>query len=234
MSRAERLLDLMQSLRRHRLPVSARDLAGEMGVSIRTVYRDIASLQAQGAPIEGEAGIGYVLRPGFTLPPLMFTDEEIEAVVLGSRWVAKQPDQRLSAAAGNALAKIEAVLPEGLRALADSSTLLVGPPASAGERIDLAALRKAIRAERRLRIAYADADGARSERTIWPFALAFFDKVRVLAAWCETRQDFRHFRTDRIRDASETGDRYPRRRGALLQEWRAQLSARPPKAAAGN
>ncbi len=114
MSRSERLLDLIQILRRHRRPVSGRTLAAEMGVSIRTLYRDIATLQGQGAPIEGEAGLGYVLRPGFMLPPLMFTDEEIEAIVLGSRWVAKQPDRRLSQAATDALAKIAAVLPDWL------------------------------------------------------------------------------------------------------------------------
>ncbi len=110
MSRAERLLDLVQVLRRHRGPVSGRHLAETMGVSLRTLYRDIASLQAQGAAIEGEPGLGYVLRPGFTLPPLMFREEEIEALVLGMRWVATRTDGPLASAAGDALAKIAAVL----------------------------------------------------------------------------------------------------------------------------
>jgi len=223
MSRSARLLDLIQLLRRHRRPVSGRTLAGEMGISIRTLYRDIATLQGQGAPIEGEAGLGYVLRPGFMLPPLMFTDEEIEAIVLGSRWVAKQPDSRLSAAATDALAKIAAVLPDDLREELDASTLLVGPAAGAVEGIDLSLVRQAIRNERKLGFLYRDAGGAASERMVWPFALGFFDKVRVVVAWCEARQDFRHFRADRISGLNATDVRYPRRRQALLREWRTTL-----------
>ena len=223
MSRSERLLDLIQILRRHRRPVSGRTLAGEMDVSIRTLYRDIATLQGQGAPIEGEAGLGYVLKPGFMLPPLMFTDEEIEAIVLGSRWVAKQPDQRLSAAAANALAKIAAVLPDDLREDLDASTLLVGPAMTAIEGIDLGVVRQAIRNERKLGFLYRDAGGAASQRVVWPFALGFFDKVRVVVAWCEMRQDFRHFRADRISGLNAIDARYPRRRQVLLKEWRATL-----------
>jgi len=221
MSRSERLLDLIQILRRHRRPVSGQTLAGEMGVSIRTLYRDIATLQGQGAPIEGEAGLGYVLKPGFMLPPLMFTDEEIEAIVLGSRWVAKQPDKRLAAAATDALAKIAAVLPDDLREDLDATTLLVGPQSGSVEAIDLGVVRQAIRDERKLGFLYSDADGAASQRLVWPFALGFFDKVRVMVAWCEMRQDFRHFRADRMTDLTATGIRYPRRRQAMLKEWRA-------------
>lgn len=223
MSRSERLLDLIQCLRRRRRPVSGHVLAAELGISIRTLYRDIATLQGQGAPIEGEAGVGYVLKPGFMLPPLMFSDEEIEAIVLGSRWVAKQPDRRLSAAAANALAKIAAVLPDDLREDLDASTLLVGPSAAIIEGIDLGIVRQAIRNERKLGFLYRDAGGAASERVVWPFALGFFDKVRVVVAWCEMRQDFRHFRADRIAELKATDMRYPRRRQALLKEWRATL-----------
>ena len=164
-----------------------------------------------------------MLKPGFMLPPLMFSDDEIEAIVLGSRWVAKQPDQRLSAAAANALAKIAAVLPNDLREDLDASTLLVGPTAEAVEGIDLGVVRQAIRNERKLDFFYRDAGGAASERMVWPFALAFFDKVRVVVAWCEMRQDFRHFRADRIVELKATDTRYPRRRQALLREWRATL-----------
>lgn len=221
MSRSERLLDLIQSLRRHRRPVSGQTLADELGISIRTLYRDIATLQGQGASIEGEAGLGYVLKPGFMLPPLMFSDEEIEAIVLGSRWVAKQPDRRLSAAAANALAKIAAVLPDDLREDLDASTLLVGPSVQAVEGIDLGLVRQAIRSERKLGFLYRDVGGAASERVVWPFALGFFDKVRVVVAWCEMRQDFRHFRADRIAELKATDTRYPRRRQALLKDWRA-------------
>jgi predicted DNA-binding transcriptional regulator YafY len=223
MSRSERLLDLIQGLRRHRRPVSGQVLADELGISIRTLYRDIATLQGQGAPIEGEAGLGYVLKPGFMLPPLMFSDEEIEAIVLGSRWVAKQPDRRLSVAAANALAKIAAVLPDDLREDLDASTLLVGPPMTAIEGIDLGVVRQAIRNERKVAFLYRDAGGAASQRIVWPFALGFFDKVRVVVAWCEMRQDFRHFRADRISDLNPIDTRYPRRRQALLKEWRATL-----------
>jgi predicted DNA-binding transcriptional regulator YafY len=220
MSRSERLLDLVQTLRRHRRPVSGRALAGELGVSIRTLYRDIATLQGQGAPIEGEAGLGYVLKPGFFLPPLMLDDEQIEALVLGARWVAKQPDVRLAEAASDLLAKVAAVLPPDLRETLDTTALMVGPRAEAAEGIDLGAVRQAIRRERKLGFSYRDAGGVRSARTVWPFALGFFDKVRVLVAWCETRQDFRHFRVDRIEELDVTEDRYPRRRQALLKEWR--------------
>ena len=223
MSRSERLFDLIQVLRRHRRPVSGQALADELGVSLRTVYRDIQTLIGQGAAIDGEAGIGFVLRPGFVLPPLMFTDEEIEAIVLGSRWVAKQPDSRLSAAAADALAKIAAVLPDDLREELDATTLLVGPRTDVTEGIDLGLVRQAIRNERKLSFFYRDAGGAASERMVWPFALGFFDKVRVVVAWCEMRQDFRHFRADRISGLNATEARYPRRRQALLREWRATL-----------
>lgn len=221
MSRSARLLDLIQALRRHRRPVTAAALAAELDVSERTIYRDVATLAGRGAPIEGAAGLGYVLRPGFLLPPLMFGDDEIEALVLGLRWVAERGDGPLGASAADALAKIAAVLPPALRDSVEDAGLMAGP----GEPVapaptDLADLRRAIRAERKLRISYADAEGRRTVRTIWPFALAFFDRVRVVAAWCESRQDFRHFRADRIIDAAPTGERYPRRRRALLAEWR--------------
>ncbi|HXP95309.1 MAG TPA: YafY family protein [Telmatospirillum sp.] len=228
MSRSERLFDLLQTLRRHRLPVSGRVLAADLGVSIRTLYRDIASLQAQGATIEGEPGLGYVLRPGFLLPPLMFSEDEIEALVLGSRWVAKRADDRLGSAARNALAKIAAVLPSDLRDKLDTSPLLVGPgqpiPAAVA---DLTVIRDAIRSERKVAITYQDEAGACSQRIVWPFVLGFFDHVRVVAAWCELREGFRHFRTDRISALSALDMRYPRRRQALLKAWR-QAEGFPP------
>ncbi len=221
MSRTSRLLDLIQSLRRHRRPVSGRVLADELGVSLRTVYRDIAMLQAQGAQIEGEAGVGYVLRPGFLLPPLMFTEDEIEALALGTRWVADRADPRLGMAAQNALARIAAVLPADLRDRFEASALLVGPgPRVITDSIDVAALRQALRAERKLLIAYRDAAGQATERMVWPCALGFFEQVRVLVAWCELRNDFRHFRTDRIIRMTVTDIRPPRRRQALLKDWR--------------
>lgn len=229
MSRSERLLDLLQVLRRYRQPVSGRRLAEETGVSLRTLYRDIASLQAQGAHIEGEPGLGYVLKPGFMLPPMMFSQEEIEALVLGSRWVAKRADTHLATAAGDALAKIAAVLPADLREELDASTLLVGPVAPVADRIDVSLLRKAIRHERKLDLSYIDTDGGETRRTVWPFALGFFENVRVLVAWCELRQGFRHFRTDRIRQADISETRYGRRRQVLLREWRETQNIGPPE-----
>jgi predicted DNA-binding transcriptional regulator YafY len=221
MSRAGRLFELLQVLRRHRYPVTAAALAAELEVSVRTLYRDIASLQAQGATIEGEAGIGYVLRPGFTLPPLMFTTDELETLALGSRWVTMQGDAELSLAARNALAKIRSVLPRALLEDLDASAMLVGPPkVNPAVACDLTAVRRAIRTERKIVIAYQDQEGRPTRRTIWPFALAFFSEVRLVAAWCETRQGFRHFRADRITEMVITSERYPRKRQALLREWR--------------
>lgn len=221
MSRAERLLHLLQVLRRHRYPAPGAVLAAELGVSLRTLYRDIASLQAQGATIVGEAGLGYVLRPGFVLPPLMFSLDEIEALVLGSRWVADRADTPLAAAARSALVKVAAVLPAELRAELDAAALLVGPgEIVAAGNAELAVIRQAIRRERKLQICYSDGKADASERTIWPFALAFFDRVRVVVAWCELRQAFRHFRTDRISALALSESRYPQRRQALLQAWR--------------
>jgi predicted DNA-binding transcriptional regulator YafY len=217
------LLDLIQVLRRHRHPVSGASLAAELGISLRTLYRDVETLNAQGASIDGEPGVGYLLRPGFMLPPLMFSEEEIEALVLGSRWVAERGDDALAASARNALAKIAAVLPGDLRDGVDANALLIGPaaPVEAGS-VDLATIRRAIRGERKLTISYRDGRDKESRRTIWPFALGYFDRLRVVVAWCERRQDFRHFRTDRIVALEATATRYKRRRQALLKDWRRQ------------
>lgn len=228
MSRADRLLDLLTLLRRHRRPVPGHVLAEALGISLRTLYRDIASLQAQGATIAGEAGVGYVLQPGFLLPPLMFSPEEIEALVLGSRWVAERADAPLQEAARAALSRIAAVLPEDLKADLDGAGLLVGPGTlpPPPDRIDPALLRRAIRAERKLALAYRDAAGVATERIVWPMALAFFDSARVLVAWCELRGDYRSFRTDRIAAATLLDARPPRRRAALLKDWRARSGIR--------
>jgi predicted DNA-binding transcriptional regulator YafY len=229
LSRAQRLLDLIQAFRQRRRPASGAVLAGELGVSLRTLYRDIDTLRAQGARIDGEPGVGYVLRPGFMLPPLMFSEEEIEALVLGSRWVSQRADDPLGAAAKNALAKIAAVLPADLKDGLDASSLLIGPgeQVAAGD-AELPKIRDAIRRERMVCIGYADARGNSTRRAIWPIALAFHERVRIVVAWCELRRDFRHFRTDRIDalDVSET--RYPRRRAGLLKEWRDREGIPPP------
>ena len=221
MSRTQRLFDLIQILRRYRYPVSGKQLAEGLGVSLRTLYRDIAMLQAQGASIEGEPGVGYVLRPGFMLPPLMFSEEEIEAVVLGSRWVARRTDKKLGLAATNVLAKIASVLPEDLRHQLEFSGLLIGPANTLIERDDEkeASIRHAIRKEHKLQITYTDVKGDDSDRIIWPLALGFFEEVHVVVAWCELRSDFRHFRTDRIVTLVQLEARYPKRRQTLLKKW---------------
>lgn len=221
MARSERLLSLLQALRRYQRPVSGARLAEELGISIRTLYRDIASLQAQGASIEGEPGVGYILRPGFMLPPLMFSQTELEALMLGFRWVSKFADAPMTKAASDALAKIAAVLPESLKDELESNALLVGPRTLEDvETVDLEAARTAIRNERKLLLAYVDAVGNPSDRTIWPFALGYFQKVRILVGWCEERTDFRHFRTDRITALTVLEERYPKRRATMLRQWR--------------
>jgi len=221
MSRAQRLFGLIEALRRRRRPVAAATLARELGVSLRSIYRDIAALQGMGADIEGEAGVGYWLKPGFLLPPLMFSEEEIEALTLGSRWVAQRADASLARAARGALAKILAVLPKDLRDEAELSALLVAPgkPPGAGEN-ETALIRAAIRRERKLALTYGDGAETVTQRVVWPFALGYFDSSRVVAAWCELRGAYRHFRTDRIQRVEMLETRYPRRRALMLAQWR--------------
>jgi predicted DNA-binding transcriptional regulator YafY len=219
-ARAERLLGLIQVLRRHRRPVSGQTLADELGISLRTVYRDIQTLIGQGAAIDGEAGIGFILRPGFVLPPLMFSDEEIEALVLGLRWVAQRSDETFERAATDALAKIAAVLPDDMRDSIENIGLLAGPDNDEAEPVDLALVRAAIRDEQKLVLHYVDREGEETQRVIWPIAIGFFKRAQVIAAWCEMRADYRHFRTDRIVRLRQTAERYPRRRRVLMKEWR--------------
>lgn len=174
---------------------------------------------AQGADIQGEAGLGYVLRPGFTLPPLMFGADEVDALILGLRLVEERGDPDLVQAAADAMAKIVAVLPEDMRDVAAHGGLLAGPAVAPPH---LATLREAVRAEHKLRLRYTDKNGTATERLVWPVAIGFFEAAEVLAAWCETRRDFRHFRLDRIAAADPTTERYPIRRPVLLADWRLQ------------
>ncbi len=208
MSRTARLLQLVQVMRRQRRPVAARTLAAELGTSIRTIYRDIDTLVAQGFQITGEAGLGYVLMPGSLMPPLMFTEEELEAVVLGLRWVNQRGDSSLAAAANDARAKIRSVLPLEQQQVSEHVGLLAGPGPCLTEPVRL---REAIRKELKLKITYTDSKDSNSVRIVWPVALAFFENVRVLVAWCETRADFRSFRTDRL-EIVDTFERYAKRR----------------------
>lgn len=222
MSRAERLLALMQILRRYRYPVKGKELANQLGVSLRTLYRDIHSLQSQGADIEGEAGVGYILKPTFTLPPLMFSVAEIEALVFGARWTAEKGDTELSNAANNLLAKIAAVIPDELRYQLDNNSLLIGPSGlkklSVDERLIVA--RKAIRRQQKIAVTYCDLKNNITERILWPFALGFFDRANVLLAWCELRREIRAFRLDRFVNLEPLTEKYSRNRQSLLNEWR--------------
>lgn len=221
MSRTHRLLDLLQELRARRRPATARALAASLNISVRTLYRDINALRAQGARIDGEAGLGFVLRPGFTLPPLMLTPEEIEVILLGASWVAQRKDLAMASAARSTLAKIAAVLPQEQSDALDTSGLLVGA-VSEGQAttVDASAIRDALRRERKLTIAYVDASATTSERTVWPVAIGVYEDIQVLAAWCELRNDYRHFRLDRIRRLDVLAMRMPRRRIAMFKEWR--------------
>ncbi|SRR5271157_1958617 len=221
MPRAERLLELMQALRRRRAPVQGAALAEELGVSLRTLYRDIGSLKAQGAAIEGEAGFGCVLKPGFALPPLMFSVEEVEALALGARWVERRADAGLARAARDALAKIGAVLPPERASALDWPTLLAGgSQAGKAEGAALPVVRQALGSERKLAFAYSDKQGRGSNRVVWPVAVGFFDEVLMLAAWCEMRQGFRHFRLDRMAGVAVIDERPPKARRTLLKDWR--------------
>lgn len=225
MSRSARLLLMLQALRGRRRPVTAAQLAAELEVSERTVYRDIAVLAGQGAPIEGEAGVGYVLRPGLFLPPLMLSEDEIEAVLLGLRYVDQRGDAVLQKAAATALAKIGSVLSPQAEATLVAPLAVPGPtprpfPDNA---VPLAQLRAAIRGQARLDIGYRDGEGRVSRRVVWPLQLGFMDSARVVAAWCELRQAFRTFRTDRILSVQAL-DRYPGRRAELLRRRRAQMN----------
>lgn len=213
----------MQVLRRRRTPIRGAELAAELGVSLRTLYRDIATLQAQGADIAGEAGIGYSLQPGFTLPPLNLDRNELEALALGMAWVADRGDGALQRAARDVLAKITAVVPEPIRGGLDCATMLVGPGSwASNEDVIYERLRRAIHGGLKLELRYRDGAGAATRRRIWPLAIAVFDHIRMVVAWCELRHAFRCFRVDRIADLSPTTEPYPRRRKELLEAWRVE------------
>ena len=223
MSRTGRLFQLMDAMRGSRRPVTAAVLAEQLGVSERTIYRDMQTLAELGAPLEGEAGVGYLLRAGFFLPPLMFGADELEALVLGARWVKRQGDPDLARAAASALAKIATATPKDLRDdMAETSLWVPIGFNQQQEDPHILPARLAIRRQHKLRICYSDEQGRASERVVWPFALAYFEGRRLLAAFCEMRGALRHFRMDRIRSADTIAERYPTPRHALLKSWRAE------------
>ncbi len=221
MRRADRLFQIIQILRRSRRPISSSQLAEELEVSQRSVYRDIADLIGQRVPIRGEAGIGYVLDREFDMPPLMLTPDELEAAVLGAQWVVGRGDAVLSRAARDLISKIATVVPERLRPfIAEPSVGVPTSQALAADGLDIALTRTWIRSGQKIRIRYRDAQSRETERKIWPTIIGYAETVRLLAAWCELRQGFRHFRTDRILAAEFLEEPSGYRPRELRARWR--------------
>jgi predicted DNA-binding transcriptional regulator YafY len=226
MRRADRLFDIIQVLRLARAPITAAAIAAELEVAPRTVYRDIATLQARRVPIDGEAGIGYVLRRGFELPPLMLTEEEVEAVSVGMQLLRRTGDPGLETAARSVLTKLAAAMPEMLRENLGAPHVHVsarGAPRAGA--IDLRETRTAIRGARKIWIEYLDLKGEATSRTICPVALEYYPQATLLCGWCELREDFRHFRTDRIRAAKLLDESFTARAPELLAGWAALTRA---------
>ncbi len=220
MRRTERLFQIIQVLRASRSPVTGQSLADELEISLRTLYRDMAELIAQRVPVTGEAGTGYVLDDGYDMPPLMLTADELEAAALGAAWVAAHADTSLVRGARDLLAKLSAAIPKELRPIVlESGVRTVSSRPKLPERFEGAVLRHAIRERLKLRLVYKDQSGARSDRVIWPLFIAYFDEVRLIVAWCENRQDYRHFRTDRVQSLERQNARYPTRRAVLIKAW---------------
>jgi predicted DNA-binding transcriptional regulator YafY len=244
--RADRLLELLQALRRLSPPVTAARLAHALEVSVRTIYRDIEALRRLGVGIDGEAGFGYLLTDDHALPPLKFNAAEVEALALGLRKVMAIGDDELRAAAENAMSKLKPVLPEPVRSELESGILLAHSYARAGRLAELvelgkpirladpAMIRKAAREERKLKIAYRDEQGRETERVVWPLAIAYLDTVDLVIAWCELRSDFRTFRLDRflhaaVIDDSFRPDRVPKLRQFLDKMAKEHAGGREPR-----
>lgn len=220
MRRTERLFQIIQILRASRAPITGQSLASEMEISLRTLYRDMAELIAQRVPITGEAGMGYVLDDGYDMPPLMLTPDELEAAALGAALVTSQADPSLARGARDLLTKISEVIPEELRPIVmDSGIRTVTTRTRTHEQFDGAILRQAIRERLKLHLRYKDGNGSESNRVIWPLLIAFFDEIRLIVAWCEYRESYRHFRTDRVISLQIQQDKYPGRRATLIQSW---------------
>lgn len=219
MRRTDRLFELIQILRDGRLH-TARDMAERLEVSVRTLWRDMATLIASGLPVEGERGVGYILREPVTLPPLTLTPDEVQALTLGLQLVTRGADPSLARAADSLRAKIEAVVPARLLdGIGQETWVFPGAEAVAAAR-HLPLLRRAIRLRERVVIGYRDESGQRSDRPLRPLVLEFWGRVWTLAAWCEARSDFRSFRVDRIDTLHSTGETFPDEPGTTLTDWR--------------
>ena len=228
MRRADRLFDIIQALRTAPHPVTAAALAEQLEVTTRTIYRDVAALQGSRVPIEGAPGLGYVLRSGYDLPPLMFTSEEADAIAVGVRLLRRLRDAKLQQAAESVLAKLVVVVPEPLQPHLVSAPIYVSdgdaPPVTG---VDPGVLRDAIHEARKVAIAYVDERGRHTHRTVRPIAMAYYVDVTVLGAWCELRNDFRNFRVDRISNAELLDERFLAESSRLMAEWLALPKHRP-------
>ncbi|MAN46896.1 MAG: transcriptional regulator [Hyphomonas sp.] len=227
MRRTERLFQIIQILRRKSRPVTGQELAEELETSLRTIYRDMAELIAQHVPIRGEAGTGYVLQPGYDMPPLMLTTDELEAAVLGARWVAARGDARLVRGAEDLIAKLSTAVPLDLQpVIVDSGLVPVSFRKRPEDSFDVALVREAIRMQRKMDLGYADEAGNVTRRTVWPFLIVYADDIRMMCAWCELRQGFRHFRTDRVRQIEILEARFPERVARLRKDWEEERARR--------
>ncbi|MEL7547453.1 MAG: YafY family protein [Pseudomonadota bacterium] len=224
MRRGDRLFEIIEILRRAKRPVSGQSIGDELGVTKRTVYRDIAALMAQGVPIQGEAGVGYILEAGFHMPPLMLTSDEIEAAILGAQWVRTRGEPELAQAAEKLLTKIETVSPAGFETSFVQPVVGVAPVAEPTEVLAAADIRRAIRQRFKIAVTYRDGTEALTERVIWPILLGYRDAGRIIAAWCELREGFRYFRTERIVEGAVLEERIPRRMDLLKADWNAAMA----------
>ena len=221
MSRSLRMYEIIQLLRNASAPMTAQSIGEALEVSRRTAYRDIAALQSMRVPIDGAAGIGYIMRPGFDLPPMAFSSSEIEAIVVGLALLARTGDSGLQRAAQQVANKITDVVSDETKAQLDKQTLHVsGWNAIPASTVDIDYLRRAIREERKLQMAYTDARQNHTRRTILPLVLIYYIDVIILAAWCELRCDFRHFRIDRSHDLVAINEHFRGRGDILRKQWR--------------
>jgi predicted DNA-binding transcriptional regulator YafY len=219
MRRSDRLFQLVHFLRARQF-ATGQQIADELGVSKRTVYRDVADLQASGVPIDGEAGVGYRIDRRFELPPLTFNAEEIESLVLGARIVESWSDADLAAAVRSAMTKVEAVLPEPLRrVLLETPLFAPGRPSTGAIMASLGQLRRAVNEHRRVRFSYVRADGAESMRTVRPLALYFWGTKWTLATWCEFRRYYRSFRPDRMKEIALLDEKFDGSDGIHLRAY---------------
>ena len=227
MRRADRLFQIIQLLRRKRV-LTAATLAEELEVSERTIYRDVRDLVVSGVPIDGEAGVGYMLRRGFDLPPLMFSEAEIEAMVLGARVVTSWGDPALAKAAGDALARVESALPDRLRDRL-AGTRLYAPGFHVPQRtVDtLASLRQAIDGHRKVHLSYVDLNTAATERDVRPLGLFFWGATWSMTGWCELRTAFRNFRLDRVASLQTLADTFADEPGRTLEDYFREEESRP-------